>query len=91
MVQENELIGLILGVGVLIFILANHSRLRSLPAAKILLASYYFLLLGWALTVLEGFFWGQVLNLVEHICYAVSALLLAVWVWQGRGRKEAGS
>jgi hypothetical protein len=89
MIQENELIGLILGVGVLIFILANRSRLAGLPAARILLASYYVLLAGWALTVLEGFLWGQALNLLEHFCYALSALLLAVWTWRERDWKEA--
>ena len=90
MVQENELIGLILGVGVLIFVLVNRSRLASLPAAKVFLASYYILLAGWALTVLEGFIWNQALNLLEHICYALSAVLLTAWIWRARDSKEAG-
>jgi hypothetical protein len=89
MIQENEVIGLLLGIGVLIFILANRSRLASLPSARLLLASYYILLAGWALTVLEGFFWGQTLNLLEHVAYAVSAILMAIWCWRVCGWKRA--
>jgi len=88
MVQENEIIGLLLGVGILIFILANRSRLVNLPAVRILLASYYILLAAWVLTVLEGFFWGQAINLVEHVCYALSAVLIAVWCWRLCSWKE---
>ena len=85
---ENEVVMLLLGVGVLIFILGNRARLKHLAASKILIVGFYVLLAGWVLTVLEGFFWEGPLNYLEHLCYAVSSVLVAGWcckVFGGRG------
>ncbi len=38
MIQENEIITLLLGIGVMIFILANKQKVKRIPAAKILIA-----------------------------------------------------
>ncbi len=57
MFHENEIVMLLLGVGVLILVLANRIRLKRVPASKILIAGFYIFLAGWAMTVLEGFFW----------------------------------
>jgi hypothetical protein len=90
MFQENELVMLLLGVGVLIFTMGNRFTLKRLPASKILCTGFYMLLAGWILTVLEGFFWKGVLNYLEHMCYAGSSLLMAVWCWKVfGGKKEA--
>lgn len=83
MVQENEVIMLLLYIGVLIFIQANRSRLLDqIPSNRTLLAGFYFLVVSSFLTVLEGLLWGDELNLLEHGCYAASAILIAVWCWQ---------
>lgn len=82
MIQENEIVMLILGLGVLIFILGNRSQLKRLPSSRWLILAFYVLLAGWALTVLEGFFWGLVLNYLEHTCYATGAVLVAAWCWK---------
>ena len=88
MFQENELVMLLLGVGVLVFTLGNRFRLKRLPASKILCAGFYMLSAGWILTVLEGFFWKGVLNYLEHMCCAGSSLLVAVWCWKVFGSKK---
>jgi hypothetical protein len=49
---------------------------------------------SWILTVLEGFFWENFLNYIDHACYAVGSVLVAVWCWKVFGsvkpiRKEA--
>ena len=82
MMQENEIITLLLGIGVMIFILANKQKVKRIPAAKILIAGFYVLLAGWVLTVLEGLFWRELLNVLEHICYTASSILMAVWCWK---------
>ncbi len=82
MIQQNELVTLILGLGVLAFFVLGRVRIRDLPGWRLLLLSFTVLCAGWALTVLEGFFWPDVLNSVEHICYAVSAILFALWCWR---------
>lgn len=79
MIQENELVMLVFGVGVLAFILANRSQLKRLPSARFLLAAFYILLAGWILTVLEGYMLQASFNFMEHLCYAVSAIALAIW------------
>jgi hypothetical protein len=90
MVQENEIVMLLLGIGVLIFTVNNRLQFKRLPAWKILTTAFYVLLGGWVLTVMEGFFWNELLNLFEHICYATSSVLLAAWCWKVFGiEKEA--
>jgi hypothetical protein len=82
MVQENELILLILGIGVLAFFALGRVRIKELPGWRMFLVAFAVLTIGWVLTVLEGFFWPYALNLLEHVCYALSSILLAVWCWQ---------
>ena len=89
-IHENEVVMLLLGVGVLIFISGSRPRLERLASWRILAGGFYVLLVGWNLTVLEGFFWESVLNYLEHMCYAISSFLVAVWCWKVFGsRKEA--
>jgi len=91
MFHENEIVMLLLGVGVLILVLANRIRLKRVPESKILIAGFYILLAGWAMTVLEGFFWENLLNYLEHICYVGSSLLVVIWCWKVfRGKNEVG-
>lgn len=88
MVQQNEVILLLLGIGVFIFIGSNRSRLRRLPASRTMLLGFYVLLLGWILTNLEALLLTDLLNVIEHLCYAVSAVLLAIWSWQVFSRAD---
>jgi hypothetical protein len=90
MIQENEVLVLLLAVGTLIFVWFNRLRLRQLPSSRTLLAGFYFLIGAWSLTVVEGFFWQEVLNFIEHLCYAVSAVLIATWCWQVFGQEGGG-
>ncbi len=91
MIQENEIVMLLLGIGASIFILVNRLQLNRLPSSNILLAGFSAALMGWALTVLEGFLVAGLLNILEHMCYAASSLLMAVWCWRAFGAaKETG-
>jgi len=88
MIQQNEIITLIISIATWIFIFINHSKLKNIPAFKLLLTSFIFLSIGWILTILEGYFLGKILNLIEHLCYAVSALIIVFWCWKISKRKE---
>lgn len=88
MIQENEVVTLVIGVGALVFIWINHVELKRLPAPRILIAAFHMFLAGWIMTVLEGFFWEGLLHTLEHICYAGSSILVAVWCWKVFQRKE---
>ena len=82
MIQQNEIIMLLLAIGCMIFILANKQKVNRIPVSKTLIAGFYLLLAGYVLTILEGLFWNEFLNLMEHICYSASAILMAVWCWK---------
>jgi len=81
MMRENEIIMLVLGVLVLIFILISYRQLKRYALVNILIAGFGFNLLGWCFTVLEGFVWQEALNFAEHMCYFAGALCLVVWVY----------
>jgi hypothetical protein len=88
---ENEVVMLLIGMGVLVFILGNRARLKRLVASKLLIVAFYFLLAGWVLTVLEGLFglfWEEILNFAEHLCTAVSSVFVAVWCCKVFGGRE---
>jgi len=90
MIQQNEIVMLIIGLGVLIFILGKRSQLQRFPSSKILVLGFYVLLAGWALTVMESFFFAILFNYLEHLCYAIGSLLVTAWCWKVFGsRKEA--
>jgi len=88
MIQENEFITLLIGISLLIFIIFNYQKLKTLPAIKILLLGLCVLLVGWFLTILEEFFLEDLLNVLEHICYIFSSIIMAVWFWIVFKQKE---
>ena len=73
---------LLLSIGCTIFILVNKQKVKRIPLAKLLLAGFCVLLAGYVLTIFEGIFWKDFLNVLEHICYAASSILMAVWCWK---------
>jgi len=85
-VYIEEVLALVLGTGVLLLAVAARARLRELPRVRLLAASFLALYLGWVTTVLESLLLPDLLNLVEHLANATSALLLAAWCWSGRAR-----
>ena len=90
MIQENEIIMLLLGLGVFIFVLGNRRPLQRVPVSKVLISGFCTALTACIFTVLEGFFWKDFLNFMEHICYALSSVLVAFWCFKVFGnRKES--
>jgi len=82
MLHENEVVMLLLGIIIFFFILRNKFQIRRIYAWKILITSYYLLLAGWGFTILESFLLETVLNMMEHLSYTISAVLLAFWCWK---------
>ena len=89
-VQQNEIVMLLIGVGVLIFCIKNRAGLKRLPEYAILMNAFYILLATWFATVLEGFFpedpekitLNSFFNLLEHAGLAASSVLMAIWCWK---------
>ncbi len=90
MIQENEVVMLLMAIGVLIFILFNRRLIMRIRAARVLIAAFCVLLAAYVLTVLEGFFLEALLNFLEHLCYAASSVLIALWCTKVFKPKESG-
>jgi hypothetical protein len=79
MLYDNEVITLILGTGVFFFVLFNRNKVRRIIFWRLLLFAFLFLMAGWLLTILEGFFLEYYFNVLEHFSYAASAVIMAFW------------
>jgi len=82
MIYENEIVMLALGLGVYFFVIMHKKHLSRIPNWNLLHIAYGILLCAWTFTILEGFFWENSLNFLEHLCYAINAILLAIWCWK---------
>ncbi len=79
--EEREVLSCLLSLGVAVFIVSQHHKLKAIPFFRILLTSFALLLLSFNFSVVEGFFWESGLNFLQHLCSGLSAILLAVWCW----------
>ncbi len=90
MFQQNEVITLLLGLGASVFLAAYWRRLEGFPERGLFVGSYGVLLAGWVFTVAEGFVFPRLLNVLEHLCYALSSGLLALWAWRAGSAGREG-
>lgn len=77
--QENEVVMLFLGIGVLAFLILNREQIKSITGWRILMGAFYLLLGGWFLTVFEHIAFAVTSNFLEHVCYLASSILIALW------------
>ncbi len=88
MVQDSELVTLLFAVAALPVLPLALRGLR-LPGLRLFTAGFVWATVGYAATVLEGFFWRDTLEVVEHLSFAVSGLsfLAAVLVLRRAERR----
>ena len=79
MVQENEILTVILGAGVLYFVILKHAELKNNPSIGLLMPGFCMIFSAWVASLLEAFFWETAFNFLEHMLYLSSALCLLVW------------
>lgn len=79
MFQTNEIVMFVISFAIIISIILNYDQISKLPSAKMLLSSFYMFSLASILTILEDFLLTDTLNLLEHLSYAISSILFAVW------------
>jgi uncharacterized membrane protein len=90
-IEEGEVIGALLTLGVLVFLATDRDRVRRLPAWRWLVASFVALAVSSLFTVAEDVVLPGPLNLLEHLFLAVSAVLLARWCWLvSQGEAQGG-
>lgn len=84
---------LLLAIGVLIFILVNRRLVMRIQAARLLVAAFCVLLAAYVLTVPEDPAPQEnlrdLLDFLEHLCYAANSVLIALWCIKVFKRKES--
>lgn len=90
MIQENEIVSLLLCMGIVSFILINRVQIKRLPSSDIFIYGFYIFTIGRIFTVLEGVFFEYFFNLLEHAFYAISSLLIFIWFWNVFGKNRRG-
>ena len=87
-VNIPEIVVWIIGFVVFLFGIVQYQYVQRIPYHFYLILSYCAVLLAWSFTILEGFFWESVLNILEHSLELLSVVLLAIWcfriVWRER-------
>lgn len=82
---------LILGLGILMFLLFRRRDVKHIPAGRILFAAFTILVAAYVFTVLESYYLPWHLNMLEHLCYAITSLLVAWYAFrtfvQRKGRR----
>ena len=82
MVSIPEILTWIIGVVVLLFGIVQYQYVQRLPDYVYLVVSYSAMLIAWTVTILEGFFWENFLNTLEHGFQLVSVIMLSVWCYR---------
>jgi hypothetical protein len=82
MVEEIEVVTLLLGVAVLALVIYRREQIKPLRFYQLLVLSFVILFCGWLFTVVETFIWEDFFNLLEHLCYSASSIVLAIWCWK---------
>ena len=76
MFEESEIINLILGLVSLVIVYYELGK-RRIPDFQLFFAGFILVILARIFTVVEGLFWTETFNILEHISYAVSGLIFA--------------
>ena len=77
MFQESEVFNLLLGVVTLAIVFYEAGR-RQIPGSRMFLWAFVFICAARFFTVVEGFGFGDLLNILEHISYAFAGIAFAV-------------
>lgn len=77
MFQESEVINLIMGIiSVLLFI--HIYIFKIIPKFKMIYSGFILIVCAQVFTVVEGIFWNDFFNLLEHLCLALAGVFCAI-------------
>jgi hypothetical protein len=76
MFQEGEIFNLLIVLVSLVIVLYEVRR-RRIPGFLMFLLGFFFVCTARIFTVIEGVFWGEVFNILEHFSYAFAGVAFA--------------
>ncbi|UXP32929.1 hypothetical protein N6H18_03035 [Reichenbachiella agarivorans] len=82
MIYQNEIVMLLICSIVLAFSIAYGSKLNLFPYWVYMYTSFLCLLAACICTVVEGFLFPTLFDLLEHLSYAASSLSVLIWTWK---------
>ncbi len=82
MLYENEIIMLVFGFLVTLFIGIKFNQLKHIKSYKTLLTGFYLLVAAWFFSNLEEFILAKYLNILEHLFYAASSIIILIWIFK---------
>ncbi len=82
MVEENEIVLLLFGIVVFIFMIWNRKKLNKLPRPLLIYTVYILFLASWFVTNIETFIFPFTLNILEHLFQAAGGIVLLTWTWK---------
>ena len=86
--EHAELLTLVMGLSVLGFALFERRRIGRTVGSTCLLLAFTALVASWAASILEGLVAPVTLDMVQHVCEAAGAALLAVWCFLVTDRSQ---
>lgn len=84
MLQENELVNLFSSVAAAIVLIFMAQKMEPAYHLRFFYAAFVAMLVAYLATILEGFFWADFFNLLEHFALAVGGGFLAFACWRLR-------
>jgi len=79
MINEDELIMLILGIAILIFLFSYRTKIMRIRSWKILITGFGFLLASWVFTIVEVFVLSDIMNFLEHLFNSLGIIVFTLW------------
>ena len=89
MSEEREIISLLLGIGVLAFMVRQRQILVNIPYYGLLQSAFLLLFASLTCSVVEEWILNALLNDLQHVTSALSAVVLAIWCWFASQAREA--
>ena len=80
MIQDNELVNLLSGIAAILVLIFIARRVEG-KRLYFFYAAFFAMLCAYITTILEGFFWHNIFNLIEHISLAIAGILFAIGCW----------
>lgn len=82
MLHENELVMLLLSLGVAVFIIRKRHKFRLFTGWRLFFSAFLFFAAGSVFTVIETFIFNNFFNHMEHFCYFMSGLIILIWCFR---------
>jgi len=80
MVQESEVVTLILAMAFVVCAIFLRKS-PAVPRAPLIYTGIFFTICAYVFTVVEGLFWWELFNFLEHLCYALAGIAFATGCW----------